>query len=146
MSTLTTLKIVSATKPRALPAVVRRRRKLVERLEQQRRLAEARLTGEHYAPKRLRSITHTETGERITKEVPVRIKTWWWTGERGELLLSIKYGSRAIELAKGKTAIEVGTEDKLCQTIDAVITAVNNGELDQQLEATGKRLRDGFKR
>ena len=146
MSTLNTLKIVSATKPRAVPQVVRRRRKLLERLEQQRQLAVARMNGEHYAPKRLRSFTHADTGERIVKEVPVRIKSWWWTGERGETLLAIKYGSRSIELAKGKSAIEVGTEDKLCSTIDAVIAAVNNGELDAQLEATGKRLRDGFKR
>jgi hypothetical protein len=145
-SVLSGLKIVAASKPHALPVVVRRRHKLISRLNQQRELANAKINGEVYLPKRLRSFIDKATGERYAKEVPVRIKSWWWIGEQGELLLQVKYGSRVIEFGKGKSAIEIQSEHQICDVIDALITAVNNGELDAQLENLGKQLRDGFKR
>ena len=80
------------------------------------------------------------------KEVPVRIKPWFWTGERGETLLSVNYGSKQIEIAKGKTAIEVGTDADLITVLDTVIAAVKNGELDVQIESVSNRLRAGFKK
>jgi hypothetical protein len=115
------------------------------KLSEQRALAAALQTGVHYSPKRLRSFTDINTGERIVKEVPVRIKPWFWTGERGETLLCVNYGSKQIEIAKGKTAIEVGTDANLITVLDTVIAAVKNGELDVQIESVSNRLRAGFK-
>ena len=80
------------------------------------------------------------------KQVPVRIKPWFWTGERGECLLAVTYGSKQIELIKGKTAIEVGEQKNLCSVLDTVIDAVRNGELDTQIESASAKLRDGFKK
>ncbi len=113
-SVLSGLKIVAASKPHALPVVVRRRHKLISRLNQQRELANAKINGEVYLPKRLRSFIDKATGERYAKEVPVRIKSWWWIGEQGELLLQVKYGSRVIEFGKGKSAIEIQSEHQIC--------------------------------
>jgi hypothetical protein len=78
--------------------------------------------------------------------VPVRIKPWFWTGEKGECLLAINYGSRQIELQKGKTAIDVGAVENICAVLDTVIDAVRNGELDTQIESASAKLRDGFKK
>ena len=144
-SIINTLKLTAARKARTLPDVAKRRNKLLLKLGEQRALATALQSGVHYAPKRLRSFTDINTGERIVKEVPVRIKPWFWTGERGETLLSVNYGSKQIEIAKGKTAIEVGTDADLITVLDTVIAAVKNGELDVQIESVSNRLRAGFK-
>ena len=144
-SIITTLKLTAARKARAMPDVVKRRNKLLLKLSEQRALAAALQTGVHYSPKRLRSFTDINTGQRIVKEVPVRIKPWFWTGERGETLLCVNYGSKQIEIAKGKTAIEVGTDANLITVLDTVIAAVKNGELDVQIESVSNRLRAGFK-
>lgn len=146
MTLLNTLKLTAARKVRAVPEVVKRRNKLLQKLGEQRALAEALQQGVHYAPKRLRSYTDADTGNRVVKEVPVRIKPWFWTGEKGETLLAVQYGSRQIELSKGKTAVEVGSEANLVTVLDVLINAVQNGELDVQIEAASTKLRDGFKK
>ena len=145
-SVLATLKLTAARKARALPDVVRRRNKLIKKLTEQRELALALSEGRHYAPSRLRTLVDRHTGERVVKEVPVRIKPWFWTGEKGECLLAINYGSKQIELLKGKTAIDVGAVENLCTVLDTVIDAVRNGELDTQIESASAKLRDGFKK
>jgi hypothetical protein len=94
----------------------------------------------------LRSFKDADTGARVSKQVPVRIKPWFWTGEKGETLLAVSYGSRQIELIKGKTAVEVGDQANLCTVLDVVIAAVKNGELDVQIESASTKLRDGFKK
>ena len=143
---LNTLKLTAARKSRAQPDVVKRRNKLLQKLTEQRELAAALEQGQHYAPKRLRSLRDADTGTRVVKEVAVRIKPWFWTGEKGECLLAINYGSKQIELQKGKTAIDVGTADNLVCVLETVITAVKSGELDVQIEAASTKLRDGFKK
>ena len=145
-SILNSLKLTAARKSRALPDVVKRRNKLLQKLMEQRELAAALEQGQHYAPKRLRSLRDADTGSRVVKEVAVRIKPWFWTGEKGECLLAINYGSKQIELQKGKTAIDVGSADKLVTVLETVIAAVKNGELDVQIEAASTKLREGFKK
>lgn len=145
MSTLATLKLTSARKPRALPDVVKRRHKLLRKLTEQRELALAQLEGRTYAPKRLRTLKDTN-GQRVLREMPIRIKAWWWTGEKNETLLSIFYGSKTLELAKGKTAIEIADSKQLVTVLDAVIVATQNAELDALIEAASAKLRDGFKK
>ncbi len=145
-SILNSLKLTAARKSRALPDVVKRRNKLLQKLMEQRELAAALEQGQHYAPKRLRSLRDADTGSRVVKEVAVRIKPWFWTGEKGECLLAINYGSKQIELQKGKTAIDVGSADNLVAVLETVITAVKNGELDVQIEAASTKLREGFKK
>lgn len=145
-SLINSLKLTAAKKQRVQPDVVKRRNKLLNKLGEQRALAAALAAGQQYTPRRLRSFRDADTGSRTVKEVPVRIKPWFWTGERGEVLLCVNYGSRQIELQKGKTAVEVGTSDKLLSVLDTMIAAVQNGELDVQIEAASTRLREGFKR
>jgi hypothetical protein len=99
-----------------------------------------------YTPKRLRTLRDAATGERTVREMPIRIKAWWWTGEKNETLLSIFYGSKTLELAKGKTAIEVSDSKQLVSVLDTLITATQNSELDVLIEAASVKLRDGFKK
>ena len=145
-SIINSLKLTAARKSRALPDVVKRRNKLLQKLAEQRDLAAALQKGQHYAPKRLRSLRDADTGARVVKEVAVRIKPWFWTGEKGECLLAINYGSKQIELQKGKTAIDVGDAANLVAVLETVIAAVKSGELDVQIEAASSKLRDGFRK
>jgi hypothetical protein len=52
--------------------------------------------------------------------------------------------TKVLELAKGKVAVEVGTEKDLVPTLELIKTAVLNGELDTQIEAAANKLRLGF--
>ena len=71
-------------------------------------------------------------------------KPWWFTTDAGKLALSVRYGTKVLELAKGKVAVEVGSEKDLVPTLELIKTAVLNGELDTQIEAAANKLRDGF--
>ena len=55
----------------------------------------------------------------------------------GNCLFAIRYGSRVLEIEKGKTAVVVGKPDQLVPTIETIITAINAGELDGQLSEMG---------
>jgi hypothetical protein len=142
---LATLKLTAARKQRALPEVVKRRNKLLKKLGEQRELALAVNEGRNYAPKRLRTVLDTESGRKVVREMPVRIKPWFWTGEKGETLLSVFYGSKTLELSKGKTAVEIASTKEIPNVLDIIIGAVQNNELDTQIEAASVKLRAGFK-
>ena len=51
----------------------------------------------------------------------------------------IRAGRKPIEFDKGKAGISVPSLDKMPAVIDAVITAVRNGELDEQLALLSKK-------
>ena len=50
----------------------------------------------------------------------------------------VRLGSKPIEFEKGKNAVAVPSLDKMPLVINILITAVRNGELDQQLTQTTK--------
>jgi hypothetical protein len=45
--------------------------------------------------------------------IPKRIKPWWFVTDTGKLAFSVRYGTKLLELAKGKIAVEVGGEKDL---------------------------------
>ena len=57
----------------------------------------------------------------------------------------MRYGSKVIELARGKTAVEVTTLDELVSALATIKAAVEAGELDAQIQAASSQLREGFK-
>jgi hypothetical protein len=56
----------------------------------------------------------------------------------GSYVFFIRLGSKPIEFEKGKNAIAVPSLDKIPLVIDILITAVRNGELDDQLAQAKK--------
>ena len=69
---------------------------------------------------------------------PQRVLPWWRLDANGSYVFFIRSGSKPIEFEKGKNAIVVPSLDKLPLIIDILITAVRNGELDEQLAQTKK--------
>ena len=144
-TSLAALKLTTARKPRALPDVVKRRNKLLSKLKEQRELALAQSEGRTYVPRRLRTMRDAD-GNTTVREMPVRIKAWWWTGEKNETLLSVFYGSKTLELGKGKTAVEIANPRELVNALDVLIIATQNAELDAQIDTASNKLREGFKK
>jgi len=73
-----------------------------------------------------------ESGEKRKVKRPKRIRAWFYQSA-GKYYFEIKYGTKSLELQKGKPSIEVGNKDNLLTTIDTIIDAVKNGFLDAQL-------------
>jgi hypothetical protein len=144
MATLSTLKLSAAVKPTSVSVVQLRRNKLAKRLWEQCELAKAQAAGTTFAPVKFRSVVEQDTGIRRQVETPKRVKPWWFVTEAGKLALSVRYGTKVLEIAKGKIAVEIGTEKDLVPTLELIKTAVLNGELDSQIETVANKLRDVF--
>ena len=146
MSTLDTLKLVAVKKPTHTPTVVIRRNKLASKVWEQLQLAKSQIEGTKFEVKKYRSYTDKESGLRKQVEVSKRIREWWFKNEQGKVCVAIKYGTRVLELAKGKHSIEVCSADELIKALELVKQAVELGELDQQLEQASGSVRKSFKR
>lgn len=145
MNTLAKLKLVNSKRNRTVSPTVHRRNKLIVKIAEQIDLATAQNEGRHYAPKRLKTVTNADTGERRTIETTKRIKEWFWTTDSGKINFSVRYGNKVIELAKGKNAVEVANKGELIDSLTLIKDAVLAGELDVQISAASDKLREGFK-
>ena len=127
MSALTALKLVAAKKPMAMPPVVVRRNKLSAKLWEQIEMARGQASGKPFVVLKSRTIKDAETGLRRSVDIPKRLRPWWWISDTGKVCVSIRYGSKVLELGKGKAAVEVATPDDLVSTLEAVRSAVEAG-------------------
>lgn len=146
MSTLDSLKLTTAKKPTHIPAIVFRRNKLSSRLWEQIQLAKSQIEGTSFVVKKFRSITDRETGLRRQVEIPKRIREWWFRNDAGKVCVSVRYGTKVIELAKGKHSVEVENALALVKALETIKSAVEQGELDTQIEAASGALKLGFKK
>ena len=144
MSTLGTLKLTAETKPQHIAPVQQRRNKLSHRLWEQIQLAKSQIEGTEFVVKKYRSFKDQETGLRKQLEVPKRIRPWWFVSANGKVCISIKYGTRVLELAKGKPSVEVDSPQLLVKALETIKLAVESGELDSQIELASTNLRAGF--
>lgn len=143
MSTLSTLKLTAAKRSSGMSPQTNRRLKLTRKIDDQIALARAMSTGGTYTTSRYRTV-RDEDGGRRSVEVQKRVRPWWFPTDTGKIALSIRYGARVVEIAKGKSAIEVTSGEELLQALAVVRKAVEAGELDNQIEAASIKLREGF--
>ena len=129
MSSLTALKVVELAKETNTNPTLNRRKKLAKKIDEQIRVA----TDATYQPTVIKWIKTDEGDKKV--EQPKRLKRWWHTNSEGKTILAIRYGTKPLELQKGKCAVELDTEDAVADTLELVKTAVLNGELDVQIEA-----------
>lgn len=146
MSALNSLKLVVAKRPSAAAPPQLRRLKLSKQLTEQLRLAEAEALGLPYRATRTRMVLDSVSGERVQREVPKRVRAWWFGLENGRLCFQVRYGTgRVLELGKGgKNSVEVANINELAAVITAVKSAVENGELDAQIELASAGVRERF--
>ena len=146
MSALGTLKLVAAKKPQHLPTIQLRRNKLSNKLWEQIQLAKSQLTGQPFIVTRFRSVKDPDSGLRRQVEMPKRVRPWWFVTDNGKVCVSVRYGSWTLELAKGKSSVEVASADELVVALETIKQAVEAGELDAQIETASAGLKSGFKR
>jgi hypothetical protein len=144
MSAFNSLKLVAAKRPQTASPIVQRRNKLSNQLWEQIELASAAVDGKIYAPIRMRTVKDKLTGERKTIEAVKRVKQWWFVSDNGRVCLQVRYGTRVLELAKGKNSIEVGNASELVAVLETVKKCVELGELDSQIEAASAAVRERF--
>jgi hypothetical protein len=114
------LALVPVTKPKSINPVVQRRARLLKSIRRQQTLVELYKQGEK---------TH---------------RTWFWMNEDGKIYLQIKYGKLALELGKGKFAIQCASVDDVASNLGIVESLVNKGEFDAMLGNMSKEIRSKF--
>jgi hypothetical protein len=60
--------------------------------------------------------------------------------------VAICFGAWVLELARGKFAVEIASPAQLIPTLELIKTAIDAGELDEQLALTAGSVRASFKR
>lgn len=141
MSVIASLKLIEFKPQNASGDVFVRRRKLADKIAQQINLASDPV----YTPTKIVTVTD-ENGNAQRREVAKRIKRWWVTNADGSVQLTVRYGSKPIEFAKGKNAIELASGLEISSTLTAISDAVMNGELDAAIAACasfGRRIKKG---
>ena len=137
-SLLNSLKLVAATRENKVSPEMQRRQKLIKKIDEQILLAHAALNGETYSPTKFKNVVNAE-GITEYKQMPKRIRAWWWeTGSKFNL--SIRYGARVIELAKGKNSIELDNLAAVLPTLDLIKKAVEAGELDEAITKVSRAV------
>lgn len=114
------LALVPVSKPKVVNPTVSRRSRLINSIRRQQALVESTKAGEK---------TH---------------RTWFWMSEDGKIFLQIKYGKTALELSKGKFAIQCSSLDDVINNLAIVEGLVNKGEFDAMLTAISKDIRTRF--
>ena len=144
MSTLNSLKLVNAKKPTEIPPILHRRNKLSNKIWEQIQLAKAQSEGNTFTVKKFKTVKDYD-GSRKSIELQKRIRPWWFVATEGKVCLNVRYGAKLIELAKGKTAVEVASAQELIKTLEIIKGAVEAGELDAQLEQASGAVAAAFK-
>ena len=139
MKTLNNLALTDRTQSKVkVDPVARSRNKMVAALQQQISIVEAEGKGETYTVERQRWSTNGD-GQRVRVTKQISPRAWYWAEADGTVYLMPKIGVRPLELEKGKPTIAVGAMKDLVPTLNTLIQAVNNGELDHQIAEANSR-------
>ena len=140
---LSSLKITNVVRQNKTNTNEFRKTKLIKKLDEQIGLATAQKNGELFTVKRLKNVKDEASGAASQIEVSKRINAWFWT-DNNKTYLQIKYGTKVLELQKGKNTIECASQDDLIKTLVLVRSAVASGELDAVIEAASVKVRERF--
>jgi hypothetical protein len=83
------------------------------------------------------------SGASTQIEVQKRLTPWFWT-DNSKIYVQIKYGTRVLELQKGKNTIECTSADDLLKTLSLVKSSAASGELDAVIEGASVKVRERF--
>jgi hypothetical protein len=143
MSTLNGLKLSTAKRPTSLPPIQGRRNKLSNKLWEQMQLAKAQQNGETFHTKRFKTVRGID-GASKTIEMQKMVRPWWFVAESGKVCLNIKYGTKVLEIQKGKPSVEVSNPAELLTVLEVIKRAVEAGEMDSQIELASGAVRARF--
>lgn len=137
MAILSELKFASVARTHIGNPVQTKRRKMVDRINEQLATLSAYQRGESYTRTVNRAVRDLETDRQTVETLTRRVSPWWWTDKDGKLYMTVRYGTRVLELAKGKPAIEVRDVEHIGEILVKLRDAVIQGELDTVLAQAG---------
>ena len=143
LESLNSLTFTNTKRPKNQPPVVQRRNKLISKLWEQLELAKAKHSGKDFVIKRYKNVKDRE-GNIKSIEKPKRIKPWWFTSSAGTLCINVFYGSKLLELASGKTAVEAANLANVIEVLELLKREAEIGTFDAAIEAASLQLRSRF--
>jgi hypothetical protein len=134
MAVLSKIKTSKAVRQDNHSPVMRRREKLIEKLNEQIQGAEALIQNKVFQPTKTITKRNADgVDERVQQ--PKRFRAWYWHDVAGVWHTEVRYGAKVLKLnSKGDTAITVGNKEALPTTLQLVIDAVYEGELDAAID------------
>ncbi len=129
MSLLKSLTYTTLPRKTSLTPEQQRRQKLIKHLHEQIGLAKAAIEGTTFKVQK-RRWEYTPDGEKVMAEFSKRLLPWWHTAADGNLVLTIKWGSKAMEFERGKAGIAAENLSELVKLLERFIQATEAGELD----------------
>ena len=133
MTVIDTLNFMAFNRHQNNNPIAVRRRKLIAKIDEQIQLA----ANKDYTPTQHKWVTD-EYGNQRKVEVAKLVKHWWSASVDGKINLVVRYGSKSLEFAKGKNAIELTSETEVADTLRKVREAAELGELDALIEQQAK--------
>ncbi|MGA0189873.1 MAG: DUF6641 family protein [bacterium] len=130
MELLKTLKLTQYQRNNRNNPVLQRRIKLAAGISEQIQLAK----NPNYKQISVRTVADDNGGVREV-EVGKRVLRWWRVGADGSVELTVRYGSRVLELAKGMDAVELTSADELVPVLEQFKAAAERGEMDDMIAA-----------
>jgi hypothetical protein len=130
MTVLTKLNLVAYERESARDPKIQRRKKLIAKIDEQIQLA----TDPNFQPTKTKWVKD-EFGSDQKVTVPKRVKRWWNENLDGTVILTIRYGSKPLELAKGKAGIAVENDGAVVPALEQIKAGVAAGDLDPLLKA-----------
>ena len=131
MELLKTLKLTRYQRNSTHNPVLQRRIKLAAGISEQMLLAE----NPNYKSHSVCTVAD-DSGELRTVEVNKRVLRWWRVDVDGTVELTVRYGSRVLELAKGMDAVELASTDELVGVLEQFKAAAERGEMDDMVSCT----------
>ena len=125
MELLKKIKLVKYERTGEIDPVLQRRSKLMIKIDEQINLITNPKT-------ELAETVVLKDADGKDKQVNVekRVLRWWQIGMNGKIKLTVRYGSRPLQLAKGFDAIEVADTNEVVDVLEKFREATERGELD----------------
>ena len=128
MAPLKTLTFKTIERNRRESEITARRRKLIVKLEEQQKVLENHMKGEHYVVTRPKWMQNNH-GERVLVQKQRVIRPWFFKRDGG-YYLQVKYGTRILSVDGVHNAIFVEAISDLSGVPSELIAATEAGELD----------------
>lgn len=135
-----TTTLLSSLKAIARPEIVKspilaKRMKLIERLEEQLAMVNAKLANQPFSFFREKTVTDPTTGDKHIKQIPRKVRQWFFD-DANHFYFEVRFAGKTFEVESGKPTIDVGALSNLPALIALLIQAVEKGELDLFLRST----------
>ena len=138
MSAIAKLNLQTVKRQVGVDKTAERRRKLLQSLQMQREMLRAELAGKKYQATKKVWVQDAD-GQQTLTEVPKRMRAWYFEQDGG-WYVQCRYGMKIMNISGKNNSVFVNKKSEIGAVLDAFMQAVQDGELDREIEAvSGQR-------